>query len=703
MSLTEQKMVRAALVGTPNAGKTSLFNRLTGGHEKTGNYPGVTVEKVTGRVKKGEGQDFELLDVPGLYSLRPLSLDEHLALDALTGEEKPDAVIFVLDALNLARGLFLLTQTLECGLPTVAALTMGDLAEKEGHPVSPSLLSQHLGIPVIQVVAHKGEGTDELVRSLGDVLRKGPPPLVDLGWPEILMRKAEELVGNRLNPEWSQTEIVSALCGSRSLMPGPWTDQLLAAQTDLSGKGFNVRLFDASTRHSWASSLAKRATKGQAEPHPISRKLDQFLTHKVFGLLFFLAVMYGLFTSIYVLAGPLMDLVDAGFGGLGELVSGWLEPWPFVQSLLVEGLIGGVGSAVIFLPQILILFALVSVLEASGYLARASFLMDRLLGWCGLNGRAFIPLLSSFACAIPGIMAARVMPDSNSRLVTILVAPLMSCSARLPVYTLLIGAIIQPQFGTWWAGFALFAMHFLGLIVAVPTVWILNKFAFKGGRLPFVMDLPRYQWPKLRDVLHTVWTRATIFLKTAGTIIVVMSLIIWALMAFPNSLEANSQYKKAYSGMPAAQQEAITEEVYLAQRQRADSYLGRFGRTLEPVFLPAGFDWRITTAIVAAFPAREVVASAMGVLFYVPEDDEQSLTEAVLQATWPDGRPLFNPWNAAGLMVFFALCAQCMSTLAVIKRETGHWKWAAFAFAYMTALAYVFAVLINQAGRLFGA
>ncbi len=703
MTLPEPKLIRAALVGTPNAGKTSLFNRLTGGHEKTGNYPGVTVEKVTGRVKRGEGQAIDLLDVPGLYSLRPLSLDEHLALDALTGADKPEAVIFVLDALNLSRGLFLLTQTLECGLPTVAALTMGDLAEKEGHPVSASLLSQHLGIPVIPVVAHKGEGTEELIRSLGDVMRKGPPPLVDLGWPEILVRKAELLSEDTLNPGWGQTEIVSALCGSRSLTPGAWADLLSSAQKELSGKGFNVRLFDASTRHSWASMLSKRATKGQAEPHPISRKLDQILTHKVLGLLIFLGVMYCLFTSIYVFAGPIMDLVDSGFGWLGEVVGGWLEPWPFAQSLIVEGLIGGVGSAVIFLPQILILFAFVAVLEASGYLARASFLMDRLLGWCGLNGRAFIPLLSSFACAIPGIMAARVMPDSNSRLVTILVAPLMSCSARLPVYTLLIGAIIQPQFGTWWAGFALFAMHFLGLIVAVPTVWLLNHFAFKGGRLPFVMDLPRYQWPKLRDVLHTVWTRATIFLKTAGTIIVVMSLIIWALMAYPNSEEAQVQYKAAYAGMETLQRESLSEDVYLAQRQRADSYLGRFGRTLEPIFLPAGFDWRITTAIVAAFPAREVVASAMGVLFYVPEDDEGSLTDAVKQATWPDGRPLFTPWNAAGLMVFFALCAQCMSTLAVIKRETGHWKWAAFAFIYMTVLAYVFAVLINQAGRLFGA
>ncbi len=702
MTDTKTTPIRAALVGTPNAGKTSLFNALTGGRERTGNYPGVTVEKVSGVVKH-DGAKIEILDVPGLYSLRPLSLDEHLALEALTGKDKPDVVIFVLDALNLARGLFLLTQTLECGLPVVAALTMGDLASKEGHPVSASLIAQHLGIPVVSVVAHKGQGTDELVRSIGDALRKGAPPLIDLGWPEILLRKADDLVADPLNPEWSRTEIVSALCGTRALEPNQWTDRLHQAQEDLQGKGFNVRLFDASTRHSWAAMIAKRATQGAAAPHPFTQKLDQILTHKVAGLLIFLAVMYGLFTSIYVLATPLMDGVDAAFGWLGDTVSAWLEPVPFVQELVVDGIIGGVGSAVIFLPQILILFALISVLEASGYLARASFLMDRLLGWCGLNGRAFIPLLSSFACAIPGIMAARVMPDAKSRLATIMVAPLMSCSARLPVYTLLIGAVIQPQFGTWWAGFALFFMHFLGLIVAIPTVWVLNRKVLKGGRLPFVMDLPRYQWPKLRDVFHTVLTRATIFLKTAGTIIVVMSIIIWALLAFPKSDEANAVYQADYAQLAPAQKENITEELYLVQRQRADSFLGRFGRTLEPVFLPAGFDWRITTAIVAAFPAREVVASAMGVLFFVPEDDEQSLTSAVKNATWPDGKPLFTPWNAAGLMVFFALCAQCMSTLAVIKREAGHWKWAAYAFLYMTALAYILAVAIHQVGRLFGA
>lgn len=702
MTDTKTTLIRAALVGTPNAGKTSLFNALTGGRERTGNYPGVTVEKVSGVVKH-EGTKIEILDVPGLYSLRPLSLDEHLALEALTGKDKPDVVIFVLDALNLSRGLFLLTQTLECGLPVVAALTMGDLASKEGHPVSASLIAQHLGIPVVSVVAHKGQGTDELVRSIGDALRKGAPPLVDLGWPEILLRKADDLAEDPLNPGWSRAEIVSALCGTKALEPNQWTDRLHQAQEDLQGKGFNVRLFDASTRHSWAAMIAKRATQGAAAPHPFTQKLDQILTHKVAGLLIFLAVMYGLFTSIYVFATPLMDGVDAAFGWLGETVSGWLEPYPFVQELVVDGIIGGVGSAVIFLPQILILFALISVLEASGYLARASFLMDRLLGWCGLNGRAFIPLLSSFACAIPGIMAARVMPDAKSRLATIMVAPLMSCSARLPVYTLLIGAVIQPQFGTWWAGFALFFMHFLGLIVAIPTVWILNRRVLKGGRLPFVMDLPRYQWPKLRDVFHTVLTRATIFLKTAGTIIVVMSIMIWALLAFPKSDEANAVYQADYAQMAPSLKENISEELYLVQRQRADSFLGRFGRTLEPLFLPAGFDWRITTAIVAAFPAREVVASAMGVLFFVPEDDEQSLTSAVKNATWPDGKPLFTPWNAAGLMVFFALCAQCMSTLAVIKREAGHWKWAAYAFLYMTALAYILAVAIHQVGRLFGA
>jgi ferrous iron transport protein B len=328
--------------------------------------------------------------------------------------------------------------------------------------------------------------------------------------------------------------------------------------------------------------------------------------------------------------------------------------------------------------------------------------MDRLLGWCGLNGRAFIPLLSSFACAVPGIMAARVMPDAKSRLATIMVAPLMSCSARLPVYVLLIGAFIEPQFGAVWAGVALFAMHFVGLLVAIPVVFVLNRGFLKGKRLPFTLELPRYQMPRWRDVGLSVYSRGRMFLQTAGTIIFAMSIVIWALLFFPRSDEAAARYRADYAGLTAAQQSRFTEENYVSQRQLRNSYLGRFGQAIEPAFVPAGFDWRLTTGILAAFPAREVVIPALGIIFSLGGDVDESsgdLRDALHHARWPDGRPLMTPWNAVSMMVFFALCCQCMATLATIKRETNSWKWPVVAFVYMTALAYLAAVAINSIGR----
>jgi ferrous iron transport protein B len=372
--------------------------------------------------------------------------------------------------------------------------------------------------------------------------------------------------------------------------------------------------------------------------------------------------------------------------------------------------IAGIGSVFVFLPQILILFLLIALLEGTGYLSRAAFLMDRLLGWCGLNGRAFIPLLSSFACAIPGIMAARVMPDPKSRLATILVAPLMSCSARLPVYVLLIGAIIEPRFGAGWAGFSLFAMHFLGLALAIPIVMILNRGIIKGKRLPFLLELPPYQLPKIKDVWLAIYFRGKVFVTTAGTIIFAMSVIIWALSYFPRSPEADARYEAAYAKLPASSaltvdQFKAAQSAYVDEQRLANSVLGTFGRAIEPVFRPAGFDWRVTTAILCAFPAREVVVPSLGVLFAVGgEADEGStdLRKAMQDASWPDGKPLFTPWTAVGLMVFFALCAQCSSTLATVKRETNSWKWPLFMFLYMSGLAYIFAVLINLLGKWLG-
>jgi ferrous iron transport protein B len=421
------------------------------------------------------------------------------------------------------------------------------------------------------------------------------------------------------------------------------------------------------------------------------------LTHRLFGFGIFVAIMYVLFQCIYSFAAPLMDTIEWGFARVSEFAGSHLQGIPWLQSLVTDGIIAGVGSVITFLPQIVILFFFISVLEGSGYLARAAFMMDRLLGWCGLSGRAFVPLLSSFACAIPGIMAARVMPDAKSRLATILVAPLMSCSARLPVYVLLIGAFIEPKFGPAWAGFALFAMHFVGLIVAIPIVLILNRRILRGRRLPFVLELPRYQWPKWRDVWISMFMRAAAFVQTAGTIIVLMSILMWAMMYFPR-IDAKSPALRAEFQAASAVKGAHTDwDHFVSRKQTEQSYLGQFGKFIEPAFAPAGFDWRISTSILSAFPAREVVVPAMSILFASPEGDEDaSLRKSLSQATWPDGRPLFTGWTAVGLMVFFALCCQCMATLATVKRETGTWKWPVFMFTYMTALAYLAAIAIHR-------
>lgn len=685
---------RIALVGSPNSGKTSLFNALTGGREKVGNYPGVTVERIAGTLSI-ENKTWELIDIPGLYSLRAVSADEEVARKELAGFDDDSVIIFVLDAVNLERSLFLLSQVAELRLPTVVALTLTDLAEKEGSVISAENLAEVLACPVVPVIAHKNTGIAELKQAVS----QAAPPKAELGFPEIVRQSIDELrtiPSLADQPEYSLRESL--------LLEDPFhlgrlgedaAKEIHDVRDRLIGAGVQGRTMDAQTRYSWAASVSRKAvSKSGPGRSNLTAKIDTILTHRVFGLLIFLGIMYLVFQSIYTFAGPLMDLIETGFGWLGEQVGSRLENTPMLRDLVVDGIIGGVGSAIVFLPQILILFLFIAILEGTGYLARAAFMMDRVLGWCGLNGRAFIPLLSSYACAIPGVMAARVMPDSKARLATILVAPLMSCSARLPVYVVLIGAIVEPSFGAAWAGFALFAMHFVGLIAAVPVAWLLNKRILKGRNIPFLMEMPRYQWPKWRDVILMVLNRGKVFLQTAGTIIFAMSIVIWALLYFPR-FEGTPDPSL---GLDEAQVELWTNE-----KQMENSYLGQFGRGITPVFTPAGFDWRMTTAVLSAFPAREVVVASLGILFAVEEDDEnKNITEAIKAATWPDGRPLINIWNAFGLMVFFALCAQCMATLAAIKRETNSWKWAGFAFVYMTGLAYIFAVLIYQIGRAVG-
>ncbi len=696
---SEPRIARVALVGNPNAGKTTVFNALTGSFQKVGNYPGVTVESTEGSFTH-EGTRFRVVDVPGLYSTDAISEDEQVAIDVVqgiqAGADAPDLLVYVMDANNLERNLFLFSQLAELKIPIVCALTMTDIASKGGATIDVDYLSTALSVPVVPVVGHKSQGVTNLKSAIFESLQNLPLPSTILRERLVALRDSFARAGY----DYTLGQLEEAINDpdgklARESIDFPETHELLVAS--------RAHAIDAAERYRWAETIRQNAVAEQAGKRRRSDSVDRILTHRVYGLGVFVGIMYLIFQSIYSFAAPLMDLIEAGFTALSDWVGPMLAANETLRSFVTDGVITGVGSVVVFLPQILILFLLISLLEGSGYLARAAFLMDRLLGWCGLNGRAFIPLLSSFACAIPGIMAARVMPDQRSRLATILVSPLMSCSARLPVYLLLIGAFIEPRFGAGWAGFTLFAMHFFGLLIAIPIVFVLNRRVIKGKRLPFVLELPPYQWPKWKDVAITLFLRGKVFLKIAGTIILFMSMIVWALLYFPRSDADEAAYTSAYAALPQSVKEAVSEENYVLERQTENSYLGTFGKFIEPVFAPAGFDWRISTAILAAFPAREVVVPTLGIIFTVGGDaDEESahLRGALEQARWPDGRKLMTPWTAVGLMAFFALCAQCMATLATAKRETGSWKWAVFMFAYMTTLSYLAAVGINQLGKL---
>lgn len=695
-----------ALVGNPNSGKTSIFNRLTGRHQRVANYPGVTVERVSGKVRSGDAE-LEIVDIPGLYSLQATTEDEVVAVQAISGsiDRAPDLLVCVMDADNLERNLFFFSQLADGPTPVVVALTMTDVAERRGRAVDVDALAAELGVDVIPVVAHKGRGVRELLDAVEANLIHARP--ARRRHQEFLNRRIEKLKERlaRSGVDVAPSEVVEGLSDRFSELRRSVDEipELRAALQEAAPEGDP----DIAARYEWAAEVAAAALidRTPGKRWTVADRMDYVLTHRVFGLVAFLGIMFVMFQSIYSFAAPAMDAIDGFFGWLGELVSPLLAGAPALQSLVVDGVITGIGSVMVFLPQILILFFFIAFLEGTGYLARASFLMDRLLGWCGLNGRAFVPLLSSFACAIPGIMAARVMPDAKSRLATILVAPLMSCSARLPVYILFIGAVIEPQFGPVWAGVALFGMHMVGAFVAIPIVFILNRSVFKGKRLPFVLELPPYQWPKWRDIVLTMYNRGKIFVNTAGRIIFLMTIVVWALLYFPRDERAMEAYRVRYSRLPAAEREAVSEETYVQSQQIRESYMGRFGRAIEPAFAPAGFDWRLTTGVLAAFPAREVVVPALGIIFALGgEVSEESvdLRHALSRATWPDGSKLLTPWTAIGVMVFFALCCQCTSTLAVVRRETNSWKWPVFMFTYMTLLAYVFAVLIHQVGRLFG-
>jgi ferrous iron transport protein B len=706
--------LRVALVGNPNTGKTTLFNRLTGARQKIGNYPGVTVEKKHGTWNCG-GRTVTLVDLPGTYSLAASSPDERVSLDFLTGhlagEQKPDAVICVVNTSNVVRNLFLASQVADLDLPLVIALNMADAAEKADIHVDAALLSRRLGVPVVRTVATRGEGMAELERAVNEAVDERAL-MAQVPWPEEVDRALAHL-GQGLSQAGAQTlapgELRRVLFDRESAVlersgwprgadPGP----LLSASRDiLSAAGLQPASAEALLRYEHLGHMTADAVNfPEKRRRTWTERIDAVLTHRVWGLAIFLAMMLVVFQSIYTWAGPFMGAIEIAVAAAQEFVAPLFASWPALQSLVVDGVVGGVGGVVIFLPQILILFFFIALLEDTGYMARGAFLMDKMFGWCGLNGKSFVPMLSSYACAIPGLLATRTIEDPRARLTTILIAPLMSCSARLPVYTLLIGAFVEPTYGAMVAGLTLFAMHLVGLAVAVPVAWGMNKFVLRTRPLPFLLEMPPYRRPRLRDILWRMWERAREFLVRAGTVIVAMTIIIWALVYFPRPEAVREQVEAQMSGSvdPGEAAHKI-DAAYIEQ-----SYLARAGRMVQPIFDPAGFDWKITVGVLASFPAREVIISTLGTIYGVGADvdeESQDLRSLLARDLWADGpragRPVFNVPVALALMVFFALCLQCGATVAVMAKES-NWGWAVFAFAYMTALAWLGAVLTYQLG-----
>lgn len=723
------KALTIALAGNPNAGKTTLFNTLTGLRQKVANYPGVTVERKEGSwslVVPGAATQTtpaRVIDLPGLYSLDAASVDERIARDVLMGRIEglavPDVIVAVVDATNLERNLYLTTQLLEYGRPLLVALTMVDLARRRDIEIDAEQLAQALGVPVIPVVAAQRRGIEALAEAVIKTAGNSGP---GAGWSLSATAESELL---SLAAEGAETS------GARHTAVRDLYGEELPANTERRGAVERARMRLAETdqkwwqeplraRYEWIEQIAARCVRRRGEDKSFSatERIDHIVTHKIYGPIVLIAIMLLVFQTIFSWAALPMDLIDKGFGTLGDVVRG-LMPAGLLADLLVDGVIAGVGGVLVFLPQILLLFFFITILEDTGYMARAAFLMDRLMRGVGLHGKAFMPLLSSFACAIPGIMATRTIENPKDRFATIMIAPFMSCSARLPVYALLIAAFFSTQkvFGVVSVGaLMIVSMYLLGIAVAVCVAWILKHTILKAPPPPLVLELPPYRVPNLLTVAQTIWSRAWLFVRRAGTVILAISIILWVLVTFPRTHTPANQNASATElaqqtqgadreGETASASNQNKQESNETGEQIRNSFAGRAGRFIEPVIAPLGFDWKMGIGLISSFAARETLVSTFSIVYNVGSDETEgspSLIDAVRNARRPDGTPAWTPLVAVSMMVFFVLACQCMSTVAVVRRETNSWRWPLFMVGYMLVLAYIASFITFQGGRLLG-
>jgi len=689
-----------ALVGNPNCGKSTLFNALTGLKQKVGNYPGVTVEKKVGTAYSQHGQPFMLIDLPGTYSLAARSPDEAVTRDVLLGRRadtpQPDRILCVVDATNLERNLYLVHQVLDLGRPVIVVLNMMDLATEAGLRVRVSRLEQTLGVPVIACEAVHGRGLIELKLAMS----RADLPLSRHAWdvpaaiaPAVAELQASLAGNDRKSPLIARAEALLLLTDQDSVRVagssplGARTEEILRSwQRRWEGEGVDWAGILVNSRYDAIGRLAAEVVSRDRPPaKTVSDRIDAWVTHPLWGWVILGTVMTLLFLSIFTFAQAPMDWIGNRFDALAGWIRGAMAAGD-LRDLLTDGAVAGVGTILTFLPQILILFFFIGLLESTGYMARAAFMMDRLMSRVGLNGKSFIPLISSYACAIPGIMATRTIEEPKDRLVTILVAPLMSCSARLPVYLLMIAALVpgdRVPVGTK-VGIML-GMYLLGTLGAFGFAWLFKRTLLKGQPPLMIMELPPYRLPRLKDVALHMTERAGLFIKRAGTVILGISIVLWFLSSYP----------KPPPGASATQ-------------QLNHSFAGQVGRAIEPIIKPLGFDWRIGIGLVSSFAAREVFVSSTAVVFSVQDfdsgknSDVTPLREALRNARWPDGRPLFTPLTCLSLMIYYVFAMQCMSTIAVVRRETNTWRWPIFQTLYMTGAAWVLSFIVYQSGRALG-
>ena len=636
LQASEKENVRVFIAGNPNSGKTTVFNALTGLRYKVGNYPGVTVERKEGSLDLSDSINCRISDLPGIYTLSGESIDEQVAAQAL--DEAPDVVIAVVDASNIERNLFIVSELLDLQIPLILALNMTDVAEKRGIKIQSSILSRALDVPVIKLSAAKKQGVSELKQELRSFVNAPVISSKAYAWgtqqPELVQQLKQVDRDSRSPAEYGQV---------------------------------------ATARYKWINEIVRRCvTHSPSYSKSTAKVVDAIATHQVWGLFIFVAVMAVIFQSIFSWATVPMDVIDWGVGQLGELIAASMSPGP-LRSLLIDGVLAGVGSVLVFIPQIALLFFFIGILEDSGYLCRAAFVMDRVMRKVGLQGRSFIPLLSSFACAVPGIMSTRSIPSMADRLITILVSPLMSCSARLPVYAVLIAAFIpQTTVGGLFSlqGLIMLGLYALGVITAAVVALVLKLTMFSGEPALFVMEMPPFRLPSLKLVLRDVYDRVVVFVRSAGTVILACSIVLWFLASHPT----------IDSAPPSVEA----------------SYAGSLGKMIEPIIEPLGFDWRIGVGLLASFAAREVFVSSLATVYNLESENEATESLTLLLKESADSGVGFGLPAALALLVFYVYACQCMSTLAVCRRETGGWKWPAVMFLYMTILAYVGAFLTYQ-------